>query len=136
MLENSVYSVISPEGCASIMWRDASKAEVAAEALKITARDLLEIARPRMRSLVEQSGETVNLAVVDGGEAVVLAQVECRQMMRALASPGVRVPLHCSGVGKALLASLPENDIAQILRRRGLPRLTPKTLTSVRSIGT
>jgi acetyl-CoA carboxylase carboxyl transferase subunit alpha len=42
MLENSVYSVISPEGCASILWRDAAKAEVAAEALKITARDLKE----------------------------------------------------------------------------------------------
>ncbi len=42
MLENSVYSVISPEGCASILWRDASKAEVAAEALKITAPDLKE----------------------------------------------------------------------------------------------
>jgi acetyl-CoA carboxylase carboxyl transferase subunit alpha len=40
MLENSVYSVISPEGCASILWRDAAKAETAAEALKITARDL------------------------------------------------------------------------------------------------
>ena len=40
MLENSVYSVISPEGCASILWRDAAKAEAAAEALKITARDL------------------------------------------------------------------------------------------------
>ncbi|HEV2298796.1 MAG TPA: acetyl-CoA carboxylase carboxyltransferase subunit alpha [Candidatus Acidoferrales bacterium] len=43
MLENSVYSVISPEGCASIMWRDASKAEAAAEALKITAPDLIEL---------------------------------------------------------------------------------------------
>jgi acetyl-CoA carboxylase carboxyl transferase subunit alpha len=43
MLENSVYSVISPEGCASIMWRDATKAEIAAEALKITANDLLEL---------------------------------------------------------------------------------------------
>jgi acetyl-CoA carboxylase carboxyl transferase subunit alpha len=43
MLENSVYSVISPEGCASILWRDAGKAEIAAEALKITATDLLEI---------------------------------------------------------------------------------------------
>jgi acetyl-CoA carboxylase carboxyl transferase subunit alpha len=43
MLENSVYSVISPEGCASIMWRDSSKAEIAAEALKITALDLLEL---------------------------------------------------------------------------------------------
>jgi len=43
MLENSVYSVISPEGCASILWRDAAKAEVAAEALKITARDLKDL---------------------------------------------------------------------------------------------
>jgi acetyl-CoA carboxylase carboxyl transferase subunit alpha len=43
MLENSVYSVISPEGCASIMWRDASKAEIAAEALKMTAQDLLNL---------------------------------------------------------------------------------------------
>ena len=43
MLENSVYSVISPEGCASIMWRDSTKAEIAAEALKITASDLLDL---------------------------------------------------------------------------------------------
>jgi acetyl-CoA carboxylase carboxyl transferase subunit alpha len=43
MLENSVYSVISPEGCASIVWRDSTKAEIAAEALKITARDLLDL---------------------------------------------------------------------------------------------
>jgi acetyl-CoA carboxylase carboxyl transferase subunit alpha len=43
MFENSVYSVISPEGCASILWRDASKAEVAAQALRITAADLSEM---------------------------------------------------------------------------------------------
>ena len=44
MMENSVYSVISPEGCASIMWRDASKKEIAAQALRITAPDLKEMA--------------------------------------------------------------------------------------------
>ncbi|MGA2429788.1 MAG: acetyl-CoA carboxylase carboxyltransferase subunit alpha [Candidatus Acidiferrum sp.] len=43
ILENSFYSVISPEGCAAIMWRDASKAETAAVALKITANDLKEL---------------------------------------------------------------------------------------------
>ena len=42
ILENGFYSVISPEGCAAIMWRDSSRAETAAEALKITARDLKE----------------------------------------------------------------------------------------------
>jgi len=43
MLENSIYSVISPEGCASILWRDSTKAELAAEALRITASDLIEL---------------------------------------------------------------------------------------------
>ena len=42
MLENAVYSVISPEGCASILWKDASKRKEAAECLKLTAQDLLE----------------------------------------------------------------------------------------------
>ena len=43
MMENAVYSVISPEGCASIMWRDASKKDLAAQAMKITAKDLSEL---------------------------------------------------------------------------------------------
>jgi acetyl-CoA carboxylase carboxyl transferase subunit alpha len=43
MLENSIYSVITPEGCAAILWKDASKAEQAAEALRLTAQDLLEL---------------------------------------------------------------------------------------------
>ncbi|HEX7126603.1 MAG TPA: acetyl-CoA carboxylase carboxyltransferase subunit alpha [Thermodesulfobacteriota bacterium] len=42
MLENAVYSVISPEGCAAILWKDGGKADVAAEALKLTAQDALE----------------------------------------------------------------------------------------------
>ena len=43
MLENAVYSVISPEGAASIIWKDASKVQEACEALKITAGDLLDL---------------------------------------------------------------------------------------------
>jgi acetyl-CoA carboxylase carboxyl transferase subunit alpha len=43
MLEYSIYSVISPEGCAAILWSDGTKGEIAAEALKCTARDLKEL---------------------------------------------------------------------------------------------
>jgi len=43
MLENAIYSVISPEGCASILWKDASKTKEAANCLKLTAQDLLEL---------------------------------------------------------------------------------------------
>jgi len=43
ILENAIYSVISPESCAAILWRDSGEAERAAEALKLTARDLIEL---------------------------------------------------------------------------------------------
>jgi acetyl-CoA carboxylase carboxyl transferase subunit alpha len=43
MMENSIYSVITPEGCAAILWKDSSKAELAAEALRVTAQDLVEL---------------------------------------------------------------------------------------------
>ncbi|MCD6406407.1 acetyl-CoA carboxylase carboxyl transferase subunit alpha, partial [Candidatus Aerophobetes bacterium] len=43
MLENAIYSVISPEGCAAILWKDQSKVEEAASALKLTAEDLLKL---------------------------------------------------------------------------------------------
>jgi acetyl-CoA carboxylase carboxyl transferase subunit alpha len=43
MLENAVYSVISPESCAAIVWRDSAKAELAAAALKMTATDMVKL---------------------------------------------------------------------------------------------
>ena len=100
----------------------------------VKARNLVEIARPHMRALMEESGETANLAVLDGVEIVFLAQVECRQMMRALAFPGMRVPPHCSALGKALLAVLPDPVLAEVLRRRGLPRFTPQTITTLQRL--
>lgn len=43
MLENSIYSILSPEGYASILWKDSTKAKEAAEVMKLTAKDLLEL---------------------------------------------------------------------------------------------
>lgn len=56
MLENAVYSVISPEGCASILWKDASKASEAAEALKLTSHDLLSFGIAE--KVIEEEGKT------------------------------------------------------------------------------
>lgn len=55
MLENSVYSVISPEGCASILWKDSSKAPDAAEALKLTANDLYSF--DIVEKIIEEEGK-------------------------------------------------------------------------------
>ena len=93
-------------------------------------RSLVALARPHMRHLMEDGGETVNLAVEDEGEAVYLSQIECRQMMRVFARPGMRVPLHCSAVGKAILSATSGKTLSKILHQRGMPRLTVKTITS------
>lgn len=92
-------------------------------------RQLVQTARPHLRSLMEESGETANLAVLDDDRALCLYQVECRQMMRAMTRLGSRLPLHCSALGKALLQTLPERERARILHHHGLPRLTAKTIT-------
>jgi IclR family acetate operon transcriptional repressor len=63
---------------------------------------------------MEQSGETANLAILDGTEAVFIAQVQCREMMRILVKLGSRVPLHASDVGKAIVAALPDERIKQL----------------------
>ena len=94
----------------------------------VRTRNLIQIARPHMRQLMLDSGETVNLGVEDRGEAIYLAQIECRQMMRALAAPGERVPLHCSGIGKALLAAMPESKRSSILQKHGMQRYTDMTI--------
>ena len=79
MLENSVYSVISPEGCASIMWRDSSKAEIAAEALRITAIDLLE-----MKLIDTIIPEPEGGAHMDAPEAARLLDVALQNSLREL----------------------------------------------------
>ncbi len=93
-------------------------------------RSLVGVARPHMRHLMEDGGETVNLAVEDEGEAVYLSQVECRQIIRVFARPGTRVPLHCSAVGKAILTGASDKKLSKILHQRGMPRLTVKTIIS------
>ena len=91
-------------------------------------RDFVAQSHSYMRRLMEQSGETANLAILDGTEAVFIAQVQCHEMMRTLVKLGSRVPLHASGVGKAIFAALPDEQIEAILKVMGLPRITENTI--------
>ena len=91
-------------------------------------RDFVASARPHMHALVELCGETVNLGVIDAGEAVFISQVESREVMRMIVRLGSRSPIHASGVGKALLANLPEQRVARILQQRGLQRYTERSI--------
>ncbi len=68
------------------------------------ARSLSEAARPWMVWLRDQTGESVNLAVRSGLEALYVDQVEGLQLVRLFTAPGTRAPLHATGVGKVFLA--------------------------------
>jgi IclR family acetate operon transcriptional repressor len=118
----------------SSLWQIGVQAFVVGNAFART-RDVLMMARPQMRRLMEACNETVNLYVMEeGGEAVCMGQVECRQLMRAIARPGGRVKMHYSGVGKAMLAFLPEREVARVLERHGLPRATERTLVTPKAL--
>lgn len=115
------------------LWSVGVQAFVAGNAF-LKTRNLVAAARPHMRALMEESEETVNLAVEDQFEAIYLSQIECRQMMRAFARPGGRVPLHCSSVGKALMSAMSEGDLSKVLRQKGLPRVTVKSLNTTTAL--
>jgi IclR family acetate operon transcriptional repressor len=97
-------------------------------------RNLVAQAYPHLKQLMERSGETTNLAVVDDGEAVTVEQVQCRELMRMSTKLGARAPLHASGVGKAMLSAMGPAAVAAALARRGLTRHTAKTITTPREL--
>ena len=88
-------------------------------------------ARPFLAELVELSGETANLALLEGDHVVYVANVPSRHKMRMFTEVGNRVLPHCTAVGKVLLAHLPEGQAEQVLRRSGMPRRTAYTVTDI-----
>ena len=85
-------------------------------------------AGPVLEQVVDQLQETANLAVLDGDRVTYVAQVPGAYGMRMSAEVGQRVHAHCSGVGKAILATLPDAQVRALLRRTGMPPATPATI--------
>jgi DNA-binding IclR family transcriptional regulator len=92
--------------------------------------NLRERARPRLEWLVSQTGETVHLCVMDRGEMLYIDKLEPERSLRISSTIGKRVGVHCSAVGKAMLACLPERTAREILRQRGMAVRTSHTLTA------
>lgn len=87
--------------------------------------------RPSLTQLMEYCGETVNVARLDDTHVVYIAQVQSRQLLRMFAEVGNRVLPHATAVGKVLLAQRPRNEVAETLRRGGMPAVTKNTITGV-----
>lgn len=94
-------------------------------------RYLKEVAKPLLEKLNEESGETVHLAVLHKGEALYVDKIESKHTVRVVLSQvGRKLPAHCSGVGKVLLAYLPAEQVRRIVAEKGLASFTQRTITN------
>lgn len=85
-------------------------------------------ARPHLEKLVAELDETANVAMLDGDRAVYVAQVPGTRPMRTFTEVGRRVHLHSTGVGKALVAALPDEQMIDLVNRIALPPNTEHTI--------
>ncbi|MEO0485711.1 MAG: HTH-type transcriptional regulator BhcR [Pseudomonadota bacterium] len=90
---------------------------------------IVDRARPVLRTLMEATGETANLAFARDHNVMFVSQVECHSTIRAFFPPGTLSPLHASGIGKALLASFTEARLSAYLEAGPLERFTDRTIT-------
>ncbi|TDC07080.1 IclR family transcriptional regulator [Nonomuraea longispora] len=88
-------------------------------------------AQPYLARMVELSGETANLAVLEGDFIVYVAQAPSPRRLRMFAEVGRRVLPHSTAVGKVLLSGRPASQAVAVFERTGMPRRTPNTITEL-----
>jgi len=104
-----------------------------ARLLAITARAddalfLAQKAAPFLRELRDATGDAVHLATRRGDEMLYVAKLDGRKAYQMRSHVGLTVPLHCTAVGKAMLAATPADDVRATIARTGLPARTERTL--------
>ncbi len=125
-LENQGFAQFEP---------DASLWFVGCEAFAVGSaygrrRSFVAPALPFLRRLRDVTRETANLGILDHDTLVTVSQVESREIMRAISPPGGRVPVFCSGMGKAILATWSEEDVLSLVERVGFSPMTSKSIKS------
>jgi IclR family acetate operon transcriptional repressor len=104
--------------------------EVAARAAANSRFSLARIARPVLQTLTATTDETSNLLLLQGDEGVYAEQVPSVRLVRMFTEVGQRVPLYCTGGGKAMLSGMAEEQLEAYLARTSLVAFTPKTLAT------
>ena len=102
--------------------------------MALSGVELRENAAGFLQSLMQRARLTVHMALIEGDEAVLIEKVEPPGLVRLATWVGKRLDLHCSAVGKCLLAYLPEDEFLRLVRDRGLPRNNENTITSIRRL--
>jgi DNA-binding IclR family transcriptional regulator len=102
--------------------------------LALSGVELRENAAGFLQPLMQRSRLTVHMAIIEDHEAVLIEKIEPPGLVRLATWVGKRLELHCSAVGKCLLAYLPEAEFLRLVRDRGLTRNNENTITSIRRL--
>ncbi len=95
---------------------------------------LREQAAPVLRRLMDRTGLTVHLAAMEQEQAVLIARIDPPGVPRPATWVGKRMPLHCTALGKALLAYMPEDQVEHLIRDQGMLRHNENTIASLRRL--
>lgn len=90
--------------------------------------------QPYLESLAAMTKETVNLAVRDGKDIIYIDKIESSATIKVDLAVGKRLPMYCTGLGKAILAHMPEQEALKILQSESMIAHTPKTLVTLEAI--
>lgn len=96
--------------------------------------DLRKMAHPYIEELSKEFNETVHLGVLDKGRVVSIEREESDKSLCSHIEIGKRTPLHCTAVGKAIMAYLSEDEINLIIREKGLEKFTENTITTKKDL--
>jgi DNA-binding IclR family transcriptional regulator len=97
---------------------------------------LTSVAYPFMRKLAAQTKETVKIGVPSNSDVVILAAIESPFQLHTRGDAGLRAPLHCTGLGKAILSTFDDEGVEEAVTVRELSALTPNTITDLRALRT
>ena len=92
--------------------------------------DIKDAALPVMKRLNQQFGETVHLGAEDNGEVLYLEKVAPDSLISIMSEVGLRLPMHCSGLGKVLLAQKSDSELKRFIAQKGLPTITKRTIVT------
>jgi IclR family pca regulon transcriptional regulator len=95
----------------------------------LAALPLAQVVQPWLDQLSEQIGQSASVAIRDDVEIVYLARAAQRRVMSIGLMPGSRLPVHCTSMGRVLLAAMPEAEAAALIERCDLTPRTPRSLT-------
>jgi DNA-binding IclR family transcriptional regulator len=100
--------------------------------MSLPGLQLRQIALPHMRALTKNTGLVTHLAILERFEAVLMEKVDPPGVSKL--AIGKRMDLHCTGVGKALIAHLPDDELARLMRETGMPRHNDNSIRSIRKL--